>query len=296
MIKAFPKIFALGTKYVIDIFNEDVEISEKVDGSQFCFGKIDGELFARSKGKQLFLDNPEKMFAEAVNYVASIEDKMPDNVCFYAEYLKKPKHNTLCYDRIPKNHLMLFGAMTTDLTFIPDFSGYADLFEIEMVPIIYSGKAEPGMIEQLLSRKSVLGGADIEGVVVKNYARPFLLGGQPLPLMSGKYVSEKFKEVHGKNWSKEKTSKGKLETFFSGYRSEARWEKAVQHLRDAGKLAVEPRDIGNLIKEIQNDITEEEAESVKDFLWNNFKGELMRKATAGFPEWYKKKLLAGDLA
>lgn len=295
MLKAFPKIFALGTKYVLDIFNEDVEITEKADGSQFCFGKVDGELFVRSKGVQLFFDNPEKMFAQAVDYIASIEEKIPDNMAFYAEYFKKPKHNTLAYDRIPKNHLMLFGAMNPDLTFIPDFSQYADLFDIEMVPVIHTGKADPQMIEKLLDRDSVLGGAKIEGVVVKNYHRPFLLGGQPLPLMCGKYVSEKFKEVHGKNWGKEKTSAGKLETFFSSYRSEARWEKAVQHLRDAGKLAMEPKDIGSLIKEIQVDIMEEEAEAVKDFLWNNFRGELMRKATAGFPEWYKKRLLTGDI-
>ena len=34
MIQAYTKIFAIGTDYIRDIFNEEVEISEKIDGSQ----------------------------------------------------------------------------------------------------------------------------------------------------------------------------------------------------------------------------------------------------------------------
>lgn len=52
MISAFPKIFAIGTKYIDSIFDNEVEITEKVDGSQFAFGKIDGEVYCRSKGNQ----------------------------------------------------------------------------------------------------------------------------------------------------------------------------------------------------------------------------------------------------
>jgi len=49
MISAFPKIFTLGTDYISDIFKEEVEITEKIDGSQISFGKIEGELYMRSK-------------------------------------------------------------------------------------------------------------------------------------------------------------------------------------------------------------------------------------------------------
>ena len=49
-ISAFPKIFAIGTDYIKDLFNGPVEITEKIDGSMFVFGKVDGELFMRSKG------------------------------------------------------------------------------------------------------------------------------------------------------------------------------------------------------------------------------------------------------
>jgi hypothetical protein len=52
----FPKIFALGTMYIRDIFEGAVEITEKIDGSQFVFGMIDGKLQLRSKGAVLYVD------------------------------------------------------------------------------------------------------------------------------------------------------------------------------------------------------------------------------------------------
>jgi len=49
LINAFPKIFAIGTDYISNIFDDEVEITEKIDGSQFAFGKVNGELFMRIK-------------------------------------------------------------------------------------------------------------------------------------------------------------------------------------------------------------------------------------------------------
>lgn len=109
MLKSFPKIFAVGDRHIQKLFDGTVEITEKVDGSQFVFGKIDGELMCRSKGANIVMDAPEKMFSEAVEYVKSIEEKISDGHVYYAEYLKKPRHNTLAYDRIPQNYLVLFG-------------------------------------------------------------------------------------------------------------------------------------------------------------------------------------------
>lgn len=99
---AFPKILHLGHKQIKDIFDGEVEITEKVDGSQLGFGKINGELFVRSKGKEQDLDNPDKMFEGAVKFVKTIADKLPDNIVLYGEWLNKPKHNVLAYDRTPK--------------------------------------------------------------------------------------------------------------------------------------------------------------------------------------------------
>lgn len=292
MITAFPKIFAIGTDYIRDIFSETVEVTEKIDGSQFVFGKVKGELYLRSKGAQLFTENPEKMFAEAITYVEQIQDRLPEGMVFYAEYLKKPKHNTLVYERVPKNHLMLFAAMHISQKFHLNTAEYADMLDIECVPILHWGRIESAAeLVALLERESILGGAKIEGVVVKNFERQFLLGGQPMPLMAGKFVSENFKEVHRERWGAEEKGKGRMEVFFDSFRTPARWEKAVQHLQERGELENEPRDIGKLFKEVHTDIEAEEMEAVKTFLWNEFKGELKRKATAGMPEWYKERLM-----
>lgn len=297
MITAFPKIFSLGTDYIKDIFMDNVQVTEKIDGSQFAFGKINGHLHLRSKGAFLFTENPEKMFSEAISYIDSIQDRLPEGMVFYTEYLKKPQHNTLKYDRTPKNHLMLFGVMHISQRFHLQTEVYSELLGIEHVPVLHYGRVDsPAELKVILERESVLGGAKIEGVVVKNFDRPFLLGGQPIPIMAGKYVSESFKEVHRDRWGKEETGKGRLETFFDSFKTPARWEKAVQHLRDKGLLSGEPKDIGSLFKEVHQDIESEEKEAIKEFLWNEYNKEIKRKATAGMPEWYKQKLLDNNFS
>ena len=292
MIPSFPKIFAIGTRHVQNIFDDEVEISEKIDGSQFCFGKINGTVYVRSKGAQLYFDNPEKMFLIAIDYIQSIQERLPEGIIFYVEYLNKPKHNTLKYNRVPKNNLILFGIMSDTMVFDEDLSYSADLLDIETVPIIYKGKVgNAEYLKSMLERESVLGGCKVEGIVVKNYNRPFIINGMDVPIMSGKYVSEAFKEVHQNRRGTEEKGKNKLETFFESFRTEARWGKAIQHLRERGELENAPSDIGKLIKEVQSDIEEEEKENIKDFLWKEFNGQLKRKASAGVAEWYKNRLL-----
>lgn len=292
MIPAFPKIFALGTNYIKDIFKEPVEITEKVDGSQFVFGKVRGDLYMRSKGAVLYAENPEKMFSHAIDYVSQIQSCLPEGIIFYCEYLKNPKHNTLTYGRVPKNHLVLFGACNEYGEYLTNHADYASILNIEPIPVFYTGTIDsPEQIQKFMERESVLGGSNIEGVVIKNYSRSFLLGGQPIPLMMGKFVTESFKETHRERWSAEEKSSGKWASFLTSFRTEARWNKAIQHLRDSGKLEWTPRDIGSLIKEIQSDLANEEMESIKSYLWNENKREILSSATRGFPEWYKEQLL-----
>lgn len=293
MISAFPKIFTIGQDYILDIFKEPVEVTEKIDGSQFDFGKVNGELCMRSKGKELFRDAPEKMFDKAVEYVLSIGGLIPDNTIFYAEYLKTPKHNVLCYERTPKNNLILFGMSNTSATFcdVSVLSTQGERLGLECVPVLYKGMIESmEQLSNLLETDSILGKTKVEGVVCKNYYRQFLLGGQPIPLMMGKFVSEAFKEKHKENWTSENTGKGKWQSYCESFRTEARWQKAIQHLHDNGELQNAPQDIGRLLKEIHLDIETEYKEEIKAFLWREFAPELKRKAIAGFPEWYKEQL------
>ena len=296
MLKAFPKIFTLGTSYVEGVLDSEVEITEKIDGSQFVFGKLEDKMYYRSKGKEQYADSADAMFKCGIEYIENIQEKLPNGVAFYSEILQKPKHNTLKYDRTPKNHIALFGISeqygSKFWSSHAELALWAETLGIDVVPKIFYGIINAAdEIVQMLDRESFLGGAKIEGVVVKNYNKQFLLGGQPIPVMAAKYVSEAFKEVHRSQWKSENTGKGKWETFKEGYRTEARWAKAVQHLADKGELLNDPKDIAALIKEVQNDIREEETEEIKAFLWKEFGSELLRRSTAGLPEWYKNTLL-----
>lgn len=290
MLKPFPKIFAIGTVYIREIFDGEVEITEKVDGSQFAFGKINGTLYMRSKGCEQYMDKHDKMFTEAVEYIFSMMDKLPEGICFYCEYLKNPKHNTIAYGRIPKNHLIMFGACGKGDEFIADYAQYAELLDIETVPVIFKGKIESSeKLLELMDRESVLGNAKIEGVVVKNYTKPFLLGGQPIPLMSGKFVSEAFKEANHSQWKG--AGDNKWTVYCLGLNTEARWLKAVQALRDSSQLTNEPKDIGLLMKTVSIDLEAEEEANIKEFLYKEHRKQAISAATRGLPEWYKKYLL-----
>lgn len=295
----FPKILHIGDKQISDLFSGEVEITEKVDGSQFGFGKENGKLFCRSKGKEQNLDDPDMMFVQGVEYVKTIESRIPDNFTFYGEYLQKPKHNTLAYDRIPNHHIALFGVYNQETREFYDYDNiteWAEKLGVDAIPLLKRGTATPEeILEMVKERTSYLGGQNIEGVVVKAYKPWMFLNQIPLSVMSGKYVTEAFKEVHNKNWKAENTGKGKLEVAISQYKSEARWNKAIQHLRDNGELTGTPRDIGALIHEVRRDVSEEEKEAIKATLWSIYKNDFLSYATTGLPEWYKEKLVLGDI-
>lgn len=142
--------------------------------------------------------------------------------------------------------------------------------------------------EKMFERASCLGGAKVEGIVVKNYRR---FGPDKKALM-GKHVGEDFKEVHKAEWSKSNPTRGDvLEELIRVHRTPARWHKAIQHLAERGELETSPRDIGRLIPEVRADIEAECADAIKEALWRWAKPHILRGATAGLPEWYKQRLL-----
>jgi len=297
MIKSYPKILPLVGKYSDLVIGRPVEVTEKVDGSMFAFGLDEnGKLHCRSKGQAIDPEYPNDMFRPAVEYVRSIQHKLAKGTSYYGETLKTPRHNTLAYDRIPLNHIALFGVFDFDRTRGSDYDTVqrtADLLGVECVRLL--GNVTFGSLQEFADMmkaagKSQLGGADIEGIVIKDYTRPMDFAGMIYPLTVLKYVSEQFKEKHANNpdWMGKKDA---LELLFDKYKTEARWHKAVQHLRDDGKLVGEPKDIGILMAEIWRDMVEEEKDNFKEELFVMFKKRWASRAQAGFPEWYKQQLL-----
>lgn len=289
-LRSYTSSFNLGHHQLEHLFEDPVLVQEKIDGSQFSFGKIDGQLFCRSKRANLDIDAPEGMFKEGVEYVKTITDHLPEGWTFRGEYLKSPKHNTLAYQRIPKNHIMLFDVDMGMENYIST-NGMCDIAEsldLEVVPSLFYGHVtDLDMFLSFMERESALGGP-IEGVVIKNY---FKYNAEK-KLLLGKHVSEAFKETNNKNWKTMKAGQRDIvEQLIEMYCTEARWHKAIQHMREEGTLENSPRDIGPLIREIQSDVLDESEEEIKQLLFDWALPKLQRGLIKDFPMWYKEQLL-----
>lgn len=294
-LKSYPKILPLTGKYFDYIAGVGVEITEKVDGSMFAFGKDrEGVLHFRSKGAVIEANAPQDLFKPAVDYVLSVQDKLPNGVAYYSETLKSPRHNTLAYAGIPKNHIALFGMFDYDRTGGNSWEVLreeATRLDVDIVPLL--GKAILGSAEQAqeyLSIDSFLGNCKVEGIVIKDYTRPMEFSGQIYPLIALKFVSDSFKEKHANNPEYIPQS-SKLEVVINNYRTEARWDKAIQHLKEKGVLTNEPKDIGILMRELSEDLVLEEKENFKEELYQIYKKQWTANLCRGFPEYYKKVLL-----
>ena len=288
---SYSQIFNLGHKALENLFSNAVVIEEKIDGSQFSFGIHGGELRTRSKGREFHPEAVDKMFTAAVEKVKAVQHLLTEGYTYRGEYLSKPRHNALAYDRIPTNHIMIFDVETSDSDFLLPEARAAEAARLgfECIPVFHSGPYSGSMTEllKLLERVSVLGGQKIEGVVVKNYDQ----FGSDKKVLMGKYVSEAFKEVHGANWKSMHPGKKDIMCILQDtYRTPARWNKAIQHIREAGLLTETPKDIGLLMKEVNQDILKECKDEIKEILFKWAWKDLSRMLTAGLPEFYKQKL------
>lgn len=290
---SYPSIFALGHRALQELLLDPVVVEEKVDGSQFSFGLFDenGEMVlrCRSKGAQLNVVAPEKMFTNAVDVVKVLPLKT--GWTYRAEYLKTPKHNALAYDRIPEKHLIVFDINTGH----EEYMSYADKaaecarLGLETVPLVFEGMIENvEHFRSMIDRVSALGGQKVEGVVIKNYKR----FGPDKKVLLGKFVSESFKEVHASEWKLANPTRTDIvERLIDTLRTPARWNKAVQHLREVGQIEDSPRDIGLLIKETQADIEKECLDLIAQKLSEWALPQIRRGVVRGLPEWYKDELV-----
>ena len=263
-INSYPKVYNLGHPAINDLFDGWVVIEEKVDGSQFSFGILDGELQCRSRNNQLVLDAAE-MFQAGVDHVKSIEHLLEPGFIYRGEYLAKPKHNSIAYDRCPDGHIILWDVMTA----LEDYMGReekeseAERLGLEIVPLVHAGRIRFSLeqMDKWLDTESVLGGSKVEGIVIKNRHR----FGRDGKMLAGKYVSEAFKETNKKNFAKSNPKSGDiLFEMKEMVRNERRWEKSVERMRDSGDLQNAPQDIGPLIKSVQADVLSECEDLIKD--------------------------------
>jgi hypothetical protein len=310
-VKSIPKIYALGHRYTQDIFDGEVWVQEKIDGSQFSFSveSIPGgtQLHCFSKSTEINLAAPG-MFEAGVNTVRAMwhAGQIPEGWTFQCEYLAKPKHNVLTYACIPHGHLVLFDVRDPSGKYCPEeVDAWAKVFDITPVPTYYRGNGivffkdtvaelQHCPVFDLVEHDSILGGTKIEGIVIKNYGKQHAESQSGTAPMTAKIVSDRFKEKHLVGPLNRKAQPGELiQSIVSRYRTEARWLKAIQHLKESGKLVNGPEDIGPLLAELGTDLLAEEQEEIKQTLFDDHWKQIVRGVSDGFSQYYKK-LLAGE--
>ena len=294
MLPSYPEVYQLGQKLVSNVLNGHVLVEEKVDGSQISFG-IDsfGDLRIRSKNKEIDIEHPDDMFRLAVEWIVKNRSNLQAGWTYRGEYLQKPKHNTLAYSRVPRNNIILFDICDGLESYLPysRVKNVANYIGLEVVPLFAKGVFTEADILELkdewLSRESILGGTKVEGVVIKNYN---VFTAEKKVAMA-KLVRDDFKEQNAINWKAAKPSTADVvQKLIDTYRTEARWRKAVQHLRDAGELQGEMRDIPLLMKEVSNDVLKECKDEILEQLFAYAWPKISKGITRGLPEWYKSQI------
>ena len=289
-INSYSSPFNFGHKALDDLFDGTVVVQEKVDGSQISFGTISGVLYVRSRKVMIDLNDPQ-MFSEAVESIKKLS--LRDGYIYRGEYLAKPKHNTIKYDRIPRNNIILFDVDRGN----QDYMSYEELIEeaalidLEVVPqydVYVNSKPPLDLLKSYLENTSILGGAKIEGVVLKNYDKY----DDGKKVLMAKYVSTEFKEKHTDDWkSRNPSANDIIDILIDTYRTDARWRKAIQHLKESGKIEGVVQDIPVLMKEVSLDVLSECEEEIKEVLFKHFWKAISKGITRGLPEFYKSYLI-----
>lgn len=302
-IHSYPKVYNLGHAAVRELLLDTVIVEEKVDGSQFSFGLVKTgqhvedsvtidryDLQMRSHQAAIDPENPPKMFKEGVELVRAMAARLTPGYVYRGEYLSKPKHNTLAYDRIPLNNIIIFDINDGEESYLSPEQKDVEAARLgfEVVPVLLEGALTSyDAFASLLETVSILGGQKVEGVVIKNYSR----FGRDGKALMGKFVSEAFKEKNGANWKSENPGQRDIITRIAErYKTPARWDKAIQHLAEQGVLTNEPKDIGPLFKEVQTDTLAECGDEIREELFRWAWRDIGRQLTAGLAEYYKERL------
>ena len=300
-MKKYPKVLSLGQPLLCEIFDDPVEITEKIDGSQ-CRIHLTEEIVQCGSKNAGIAD--EKMFALAHDQATMMWNDstwwtLGNDITLFTEFLNKEKHNVLIYSRVPRNNLYLFGAIIDDRHLqTKELTELANKLDIEP-PHVVASEIEVGNQDDLneyLKTPSALGNTILEGIVIKNYHRsyPALLAstqaffGYPL---CGKIVRDDFKERLNKEWSGKKQREAPLTKITTEFFTEARFHKAIQHLEEEGKITYEMNNLKDIIPEFYADLLDEEKDAIIEMVMRDFWKPLRRKCDSFAVQEWKKYLV-----
>ncbi len=294
-----------------------VYVEEKVDGSQFrVYIPSENKPIQFGSHHQNITTTVPKMFEVAVESAKKIFS--PDRYqgyTFYCEFLSSKKHNTLVYNRVPENNLMLFDAydeLHSRWVFPSELPTLAHDLGIEAVPILgeYDNISMTELTEKLnefaKNRVSILGGEIIEGVVIKNYSKLHSRhdehGPEPglcqivywnstsvppqIPYMA-KYVRPDFRERNNLEWNRKRNPDLDIALSLA---TSSRFTKVINHAREQGlPLTDTMKDVSILLKVLEKDFTTEDKLYVQEKLWDAYNEDVWRQLVKQFVTWYKEK-------
>ena len=157
-----------GADFVNQLFNQYVNINEKMDGSAFSFerdkdtGKF--KFYRRDQRNPITLVDRTlmKYYEKPIQYIESLPphviQKIPRGWRFGLEYFANTNPVEIVYDRLPKNHLILSyvhqlddaGKIVKTIQKKSSLDEWADLLGVEHSPIIFQGKLDEDQKSKLL--------------------------------------------------------------------------------------------------------------------------------------------------
>lgn len=298
-IGSYSKIRQFGHPETADLLNVAIQVEEKIDGSQFSWMKdSDGVLHFRSRNSVIYPEAADKLFQPSVLHLISVADKIPANAVFRGEAVCSTRHNHIKYDRVPSGHIVLFDVedfTTEGIQFwwnpigIETFAGNLNIEPVKVFETLDPDQFNVEYLTGMVGQESQLGNK-AEGIVIKPLQRNIFSKDGKLTM--AKMVREDFQEEQKKSFKSEnKNSQDIILMLQESFGTEARWRKAVQHLDEEGKLERDPKDIGLLIKEVQEDVKKECKDAIQEVLFNWAWKRVSRGLFKGLPEWYKQKLI-----
>jgi hypothetical protein len=149
-----------GLKFMQELFNSYVIISEKINATRFCFCKEDSGNFTfyKKDGKITQIERTlNKLFEEPINYIESLPKSVKDKLLVGYVYGFRYFHNNapifVNYDKIPLNGLILTDIKNKQGKIIDDLhvlNMVSDLLVVEKPPIIWSGKLNDSQKTRIL--------------------------------------------------------------------------------------------------------------------------------------------------
>ncbi len=276
----WPKINNLGEGSTSVLFDEQVVIEEKIDGSNisvmfdYNFG-----IKANSRRGVIDIDNPPASCRNGIAHLINVSHMLSPNVTYFFECRDSIESHHTPYKRIPLNGLVLLD--------IIDFADWYTVGEKQLIARAlncdepYITKLEPpwslNELADIIEKDSMLGN-NMEGVVVKTIDKS--------ERIMAKLVRDEYREYFIPNvYECDNTS---------SIVAEIRFEKIVQKMLDAYELKNDRSDIGKIITAVWKDICDEESEKLSELTKDQIK--LVRNNINNHVTiWYKAKLAGWDV-